>query len=83
MARRFSPRSEAVYLTDNGRAVCGDHLGSSAKHTGYDISGQEIMLVTPEMALESRADGWTIACEDCGKQALNGLTEAERERAKS
>ena len=61
---------DMVYLTDNGAALCGKHLGSSARHTGRDISGQEIVPVTPEVAKESvDSYGWLPSCEHCGKKA--------------
>lgn len=43
----FQPRSNALYLCDNGRCLCGEHLGSSAKATGHDISGQAIYQIQP------------------------------------
>ena len=56
--------TEAIYLTDNGRALCGEHLGVSAKTTGRDISGQRIHKVTPEDARYSREQfGDEIVCE--------------------
>lgn len=58
-----------LYLTDNGAALCGEHLGASARYTGCDISGQPIESVTPEVAREAQAMGWTIECECCGKKA--------------
>lgn len=62
--------ADALYLTDNGRALCGADLGSSAMHTGRDISGQKIERVTPDDVREARSlYGWDIACEQCGKQA--------------
>lgn len=45
-----------VYLTDNGAALCGEHLGNSARMTGRDLSGQAIMEVTPEVARQSVAE---------------------------
>ncbi|HEY9467616.1 MAG TPA: hypothetical protein VIR54_31200 [Vicinamibacterales bacterium] len=59
-----------IYLTDNGRALCGQHLGSSAKHTGRDISGQPIEPVTPEVATMARDEfGYIPSCEHCGREA--------------
>jgi hypothetical protein len=58
-----------VYLTDNGAAYCGAHLGSSAKHTGYDISGQKIMAVSPSVAKLALKEGWEVSCEQCGRKA--------------
>jgi ferredoxin len=48
MPRKFTPDHAALYFTDNGCILCGEHLGSSAYHTGYDISGQKIEKVTPD-----------------------------------
>jgi hypothetical protein len=62
-------QSDTIYLGDNGRALCGAHLGASARYTGRDLSGQEIMAVTPDVAAEAEAEGWTVKCEQCGKSA--------------
>jgi len=63
-------RPETIYLTDNGRAVCGDHLGMTAKATGRDISGQPILPMTPDDVRESVNEyGWHPSCEDCGRKA--------------
>jgi hypothetical protein len=61
--------SNSLYLTDNGCALCGDHLGATARATGHDISGQRIARVTHAMAQTAQAEGWQIACEACGKTA--------------
>ena len=62
--------SDAIYLTDNGRALCGDHLGMTAKHTGYDISGQPIHKLTPaEVRYSIAYDKWHPSCEECHKEA--------------
>lgn len=53
-----------VYLTDNGAAYCGAHLGMTAKASGRDISGQPILPITPEIAADA---GYEIKCEQCGK----------------
>ncbi len=60
-----------VYLTDNGAALCGAHLGASARMTGRDISGQAIEPVTPAVAREfqSLAGGRVPECELCGRKA--------------
>lgn len=59
-----------IYLTDNGAALCGEHLGSSARTTGRDLSGQPIEPITPELAAESqRAYGYFPRCEQCGRTA--------------
>lgn len=57
-----------IYLTDNGAALCGEHLGTSAKYTGRDISGQPIEPVTPAMVREATELGWEVKCEHCGKR---------------
>lgn len=62
---RFTAQSDTLYLTDNGAAYCGDHLGNCAKTTGRDLSGQKIMAITPEIAADPDA-AW-IKCERCGK----------------
>jgi hypothetical protein len=59
-------KPHAIYLTDNGRALCGDHLGASARYTGRDISGQEIMEISPDMLGEPGVD--MIRCESCGRR---------------
>lgn len=58
----------AIYLCDNGAAYCGDHLGMTAKHTGRDISGQEIYRVTPD---DVAYMGLAVRCEKpgCGRRA--------------
>lgn len=63
--RASKPR--ALFLTDNGCCLCGQHLGSSARFTGRDISGQPIVELTPEI-IAAEGGGWTPACETCGHQ---------------
>ena len=61
---------QMVYLTDNGAAYCGAHLGACAKATGRDISGQEIMPITPDVIAESDRSGYPVpSCEECGHKA--------------
>lgn len=44
-------------------------MGSSARHTGRDISGQTITEITKEMADYSTSEGFgRIACEHCGAE---------------
>jgi hypothetical protein len=58
-----------VYLTDNGAALCGQHLGMTARFTGRDISGQPILPLTPEILLaEFGGTGVEPACETCGRR---------------
>ena len=54
-----------IYLTDNGAALCGEHLGATARFSGRDLSGQAIYRVTPE---DVKAHG-TVRCEHCGREA--------------
>lgn len=74
----FKPNAATIYLGDNGRAYCGEHLGVSARMTGRDISGQKIYALTPEDAQESERYGVTIRCERCGKKASLLLRERRR-----
>lgn len=55
---------DTLYLGDNGRIYCGEHLGSSAKHSGRDISGKTIQPVTPEDAKYAADMGIPMECED-------------------
>ena len=65
--RRSAP--DTVFLTDNGRALCGEHLGATARLTGRDLSGQPILPVTGPALAECRAEGFLPCCEACGKEA--------------
>lgn len=58
-----------IYLTDNGAALCGAHLGASARMTGRDISGHEILPITPEVAALSMIQYGPYECEVCGRKA--------------
>jgi hypothetical protein len=70
MPRPFKADPTALYFTDNGCILCGEHLGSSAKFTGRDISGQKIKKVTPDDARAAAKDGWTLKCEgNCERTA--------------
>lgn len=61
--------ASTLYICDNGHCYCGDHLGTTARFTGRDISGQEIMPITPDALREAEAMGWTPTCEEprCGR----------------
>ena len=61
--------SETLYLTDGGACYCGDHLGTTARYTGRDISGQPIHAVTPDDAHEAESLGVTLTCDEprCGR----------------
>lgn len=70
MSRKFAADNDAIYLTDNGAAYCGEHLGYSAKTTGRDISGQRIARVSAADAEWWRANnmvGNPPMCETCKK----------------
>jgi len=66
--RQFAPVLGALYYTDNGRVLCGRHLGVSAATTGRDISGQSVAEVTADDSAQARYDGWEVKCETCGAQ---------------
>ena len=61
----------SIYLGDNGRSFCGRLrcAGSSAFHTGRDLSGQRVEKVTPAYVREFDAMGIECACESCGQKA--------------
>jgi hypothetical protein len=63
----FRTDDTALYFTDNGRIVCGRHLGASARATGRDISGQAIKEATPDEATRWLHEvGESMQCEECG-----------------
>ena len=37
---------QALFSCDNGRLLCGAHLGHAARTTGRDISGQPVAQLT-------------------------------------
>lgn len=57
----------AVYIGDNGRAMCICCAGATARITGHDLSGQQLLEVTPEILAEA-GFGPSMACE-CGEAA--------------
>jgi len=60
----FRAKNDALYLCDNGACYCGEHLGSTAKATGCDISGQKIERVTVDDALMAAKEfGVSLRCE--------------------
>lgn len=69
----FRALPTALYLCDNGACYCGAHLGTSARRTGRDLSGQRIHRVTPAEAVEVAAEcaregiATYLACESCGR----------------
>jgi hypothetical protein len=54
---------DTLFLVDNGGCLCGKHLGTTARFTGRDISGQRILKLTP--ALLASEPGFTPTCEMC------------------
>jgi hypothetical protein len=53
-----------LYIADNGRLICLQCAGASAKYTGHDISGQKVLRVTPNHRAHWRADmGGEMHCE--------------------
>jgi len=61
---------DAIYLGDNGRATCGEHLGSTAKATGRDLDGERIYRVRKADAQfwqQHSQAGHLPMCEQCGK----------------
>ena len=65
---------DALYFTDNGRVLCGQDAGTSARYTGRDISGQRVARVTHEDDVLWLAQlGEHISCEQCGKKLPDGV----------
>lgn len=70
--RQSRPRT--LFLTDNGRCLCGQHLGASARFTGRDISGQRILALAPaDMAAIRQEFGpdYLPSCEECGLSLMD------------
>ncbi len=71
---------DAIYLTDNGAALCGKHLGHSAKTTGRDLSGQKILKITKRLQDEFERDfGKPFACETCDARLRAAATRSTAE----
>jgi hypothetical protein len=67
---RKIPADGTLYFTDNGRLLCGNHLGASAAYTGRDISGQRIARVRDgELAALAAEVGHPAGCETCTASA--------------
>ncbi len=63
---RLIPADDTLYSTDNGRLLCGRHLGVAAAYTGKDISGQEIVEVDEvERLMWKQYDLGEPQCETC------------------
>lgn len=53
-----------IYTSDNGRLICVECAGMSAKFTGRDISGQRVAAVPVSETVPWRAEfGEDMACE--------------------
>jgi hypothetical protein len=63
-----SSKSVALFFCDNGRLLCSEHLGATAKATGRDISGQRIMKLNEAARAELVALGCSASCETCGAE---------------
>lgn len=63
-------KPESLYLGDNGRCLCGEHSGMMAQYTGRDISGQQVIEITPEV-LRAEFGHYIPMCEQprCGRTA--------------
>lgn len=75
--QRFYAHPTTIYFGDNGRALCGHHLGAQAQSTGRDLSGQRILAVYREDILSDAnmapyVDN--VRCETC-RRPLTTRTE--------
>lgn len=61
----------AVYIGDNGRTLCGEHLGATAKFTGRDLSGLNLYRVKPSDVVAAGICNTPdlYSCEECGRSA--------------
>jgi len=66
----FTPKPTVLYIGDNGRIHCGEHLGHTARTTGRDLSGETIIELTSTLCGEFvRGTGGKIPrCELCGRE---------------
>ena len=65
MFRPFRANLSALYQGDNGRLLCGRHLGAMASATGRDLSGQPLMRITTKDRAWAAEQGWFMCCETC------------------
>jgi hypothetical protein len=57
-------KPRAVYFGDNGRAICRECAGQSAKYTGRDLSGHRVERATVDDCREwEQVVGAPLACE--------------------
>lgn len=67
---------DELYLGDNGRCFCGKHAGASARYTGRDISGQEVLHLTKTVLERALRDDQPLPeCETCTAQTRAALAE--------
>lgn len=53
-----------IYYADNGRRICLECAGMSAKFTGYDISGQKVVAAKYAETVEWHKEfGVPLSCE--------------------
>jgi hypothetical protein len=62
-------QNDSLYFTDNGAIYCGAHLGTTARYTGRDLSGQPIERVTPDDVRQAQTSGFALKCETCERAA--------------
>ncbi len=59
-------KDSSLYICDNGACYCGFHAGYSAQFSGRDISGQEVLEITPDIQAYAIAEfGSSMTCESC------------------
>lgn len=64
--KSFTPVAGALYFTDNGRVLCAEHLGITARMTGRDLSGQRIARISAADASDARdVYDMALVCESC------------------
>jgi len=63
---------KSLYLADNGRCYCGEHLGATARSTGRDTSGQCVERLDAREVLASGMPLDAFRCEAprCGRFLL-------------
>lgn len=63
----------AIYFGDNGRAMCARCAGSTALHTGHDLSGQPVTRATvADVAEWATYDLGALSCE-CRQVTLTAI----------
>ncbi len=65
--------ANAIYIGDNGRLMCRDCAGATARFSGCDLSGARVGRLDAEEVFELReATGKPVACE-CRKVCLSEI----------